>query len=93
MAAMKRDSPHTAMTDHKWMDIVETLQQAATDCYANGPRKEQMEGYKELAQQRETILKQRRRVRNHSTELRNIAKPVLRNAELLNEKRANLLGS
>ena len=57
------DPPHSSMADHKWQDDVGKLQRAAANQYVNGPLKEQLEGYKELIQERETTLHDRRRAR------------------------------
>ena len=62
--ALRQHPPHATMTDHKWQDVVEILQRSAAEFFAQGPLKEQMDGYKELIQERENYLMKRRTVRN-----------------------------
>ena len=59
-----RDPPHSTMADSKWEDIVQILQIAAGECYAQGPRKEQIDGYKKLITARVTTLRLRAKIRN-----------------------------
>ena len=68
-AAKVHHPPHSTMADHKWMDIVEILRQAATELFAKGPHSEQMDDYKALLDQREAALRQRRRCRAKPVEL------------------------
>ena len=68
-ALPRRHPPHATMTDHKWQDVVTILQRSAAEFCAKGPLKEQMDGYKELIQERETILSNRRHVRNRPAKL------------------------
>ena len=58
-----------AEADSKWEDIVEILQTAAGEFYAQGPRREQIDGYKELITARETTLRQRAKARARLVQL------------------------
>ena len=60
---LRQHPPHATMTDHKWQDVVGILQRSAAEFFAQGPLKEQMDGYKELIQERENYLRKRRTVR------------------------------
>ena len=57
------------MADSKWEDIVQILQTAAGECYAEGPTRVQIDGYKELITARETMLRLRAKARARLVQL------------------------
>ena len=59
--AASRHPPHSSMADQKWDVVVQILQQAADDCYAQGLRREQVDGCKELVTAREATLRKKTR--------------------------------
>ena len=67
--AATRHPPHSTMADSKWEDIIQILQNAAGECYTQGPRREQIDGYTELVTAREAALKHRRKIRMRLVQL------------------------
>ena len=67
--AATRHPPHSTTADSKWEDMKQILQTAAGGCYAQGPRKQQIDGYKELITAKEPTLRLRAKTRTRLVQL------------------------
>ena len=92
---LRQHPPHATMTDHKWQDVVGILQRSAAEFFAQGPLKEQMDGYKELIQERENFLRKRRTVRKRLAQRSSAptARTTQRSGERPRESRTHWLGN
>ena len=85
--AQRQHPPHATMTDHKWQDVVAILQRSAAEFYAQGPLKEQMDGYKGKHPQQKADRQK------PSCAARHQQRGQPRGAESSRESRTHLLGN